>query len=495
MINSKEFKDLKEYRQNVSDSDLKSVSIVCYEDDISEALTFFRNQYDIEIERFLVPLTDSRGSKIDSFDGIPIENLKDNIHRENLAVYIDELKASAISVVVSYEKDNFYIYMNNSNNSGFSYYKKPQPSFFLSHKTELMNAYNLLSSKKSKKVFLQRLKSIITGKYGYLAYEQGFQYFPKDLMPVVEKGATVIDAGIGSSLQELRLYSDLVKTKGRIYAFEASPVEYENVKRDAGVRQCRENIELINLGLWNENTTMKMSATQSSSSVVYVKAGETVDCELVALDNFVKERALEKVDYIKMDIEGAELNALKGAKETIQKHQPDMAICVYHDSFHLWELILYINSVYNGYDFYLYHHGLGCCETVLYAVKKSFKIKTSKFFRRIFARLSKMFCVEKIYNSILARYQKVLIYGAGTHFEQLYSQGVFKNMNILGISDIKFENNGEDLFKEYKTIPPSKIEESNPDLIYVAMADKSFAKDVIHRILGKNIDSVKIINI
>ena len=69
-----------------------------------------------------------------------------------------------------------------------------------------------------------------------------------------------------------------------------------------------------------------------------------------------------------MDIEGAEIEAIKGARNTISKHKPDLAISVYHKIEHLWEIPLLIKSLKSNYKFYLRSHEHFNQETVLYAV-------------------------------------------------------------------------------------------------------------------------------
>jgi hypothetical protein len=76
----------------------------------------------------------------------------------------------------------------------------------------------------------------------------------------------------------------------------------------------------------------------------------------------------EKVTFIKMDIEGAELEALKGARNTICRHRPKLAICVYHRQEDLVTIPQYILSLHEDYRLYLRHYGDFCTETVLYAV-------------------------------------------------------------------------------------------------------------------------------
>lgn len=68
-----------------------------------------------------------------------------------------------------------------------------------------------------------------------------------------------------------------------------------------------------------------------------------------------------------MDIEGAELEALYGAKTLIKTWNPDLAIAVYHKPEHLWEIALYLSTLVPKYKFYLRNYTGGVAETILYA--------------------------------------------------------------------------------------------------------------------------------
>ena len=67
-----------------------------------------------------------------------------------------------------------------------------------------------------------------------------------------------------------------------------------------------------------------------------------------------------------MDIEGSELEALKGAAGRIETDHPKLAISVYHELSHLWEILLWIHSRFPAYQFFLRHYTMTDCETVLY---------------------------------------------------------------------------------------------------------------------------------
>lgn len=82
-----------------------------------------------------------------------------------------------------------------------------------------------------------------------------------------------------------------------------------------------------------------------------------------------KELEGEPVTFIKMDVEGAEREALIGAERTIRKYAPKLAISVYHRPEDIWELPEIILRYNPDYQLFLRHYSLNSCETVLYAVQ------------------------------------------------------------------------------------------------------------------------------
>ena len=98
--------------------------------------------------------------------------------------------------------------------------------------------------------------------------------------------------------------------------------------------------------------------------------------ELQALDNFTDSSELPAIHkslpptYIKMDIEGSELEALWGARNLIQKYSPVLAICAYHASEDLWQIPLFLHMLKPDYKFYFRRYAEGAWEIVWYAVPK-----------------------------------------------------------------------------------------------------------------------------
>jgi hypothetical protein len=80
----------------------------------------------------------------------------------------------------------------------------------------------------------------------------------------------------------------------------------------------------------------------------------------------------ERITYIKMDIEGAELESLHGAERLIKENEPKLAICIYHRKEDLWTIIDYIDSLGIDYDYYIRAYEKTATELVLYAIPKKY---------------------------------------------------------------------------------------------------------------------------
>jgi hypothetical protein len=107
-----------------------------------------------------------------------------------------------------------------------------------------------------------------------------------------------------------------------------------------------------------------METGDGSSSMRMGNEGNS-EVRATAIDSLNKDIAM-----IKMDIEGAELSALKGARNTITKDIPILAICIYHSPEDMVEIPEWLMENFPAYRFYVRKHSKGAGETVLYAVKE-----------------------------------------------------------------------------------------------------------------------------
>jgi FkbM family methyltransferase len=150
----------------------------------------------------------------------------------------------------------------------------------------------------------------------------------------------------------------------KIIAFEPDPGNFEKLQRNVAGRAERDRIVLHRAATGAENCAVRFSADGNSSSAV---GTGSLDVDCVRLDDVL---AAEAPTYIKMDIEGAELDSLAGARHTIAQHRPVLAICCYHRQDHLWKVPNLIHSIDSEYRFFLRPHFADVWDLVCYAIPK-----------------------------------------------------------------------------------------------------------------------------
>ena len=140
----------------------------------------------------------------------------------------------------------------------------------------------------------------------------------------------IIDAGAFHGILSL-VYSQKAKN-GNVYSFEPDKLNLKHFRNNLSLNNDPENIQVIQKGLWNEQSRIKFYEDGSVASSSYYKAENAVEktIEVTSLDDFVLQYKLKKIDFIKMDVEGAELEILKGAKQMLLDFQPNLSVATYH---------------------------------------------------------------------------------------------------------------------------------------------------------------------
>jgi FkbM family methyltransferase len=148
----------------------------------------------------------------------------------------------------------------------------------------------------------------------------------------------------------------------KIYAFEPDPESFKRCRALAESGRIQ-RLYLLNQACWSENGFVSFDVTNGMGSKISSNGEHYV--ETVTIDDVVDG---DRVTFIKMDIEGAELEALKGATKTIRRCRPRMAICVYHKPDDIVTLPTFVLSVVPDYKLYLRHDFYLMSGTVMYFV-------------------------------------------------------------------------------------------------------------------------------
>jgi len=231
------------------------------------------------------------------------------------------------------------------------------------HCSTLEELYYRLEDNLSKEImiaFIEAKRTHCSDELYRLNVRDEKQYFPSFMK--LDKDEIFVDCGAfdgDTALVYNQLMFELFGEGGKIYAFECDKSNVEKLIKNTSHLK---NIEVIEKGCWSEKKTLFFSNEGTSGSLISDEGQFHIDVD--SIDNVVQDR----VSFIKMDIEGAELEALKGAKNTIQKYKPKLAISVYHKQEDLITIPQYILQINDSYRLYLRHYGETSDETVLYAV-------------------------------------------------------------------------------------------------------------------------------
>lgn len=230
----------------------------------------------------------------------------------------------------------------------------------VAHQDKYLRAYDLLADEKSRAIFDAIIGYRITGDVRVLEpWVDPVLFYPTDLF-LLGKDETYIDGGAFTG-DTIELFVE--RTAGsysRVIAFEPDPDNFAKLAtRFAG----ESRIEPKNLGLFSDRRILKFASAGGRASGL-AEDGD-VEVKVTSID---QELAGAPATFIKMNIEGAELEALKGARETIRRWHPRLCVSGYHKASHLWEVPLLIRELSRDYSLYLRQHDGGVIESTFYGL-------------------------------------------------------------------------------------------------------------------------------
>jgi FkbM family methyltransferase len=241
--------------------------------------------------------------------------------------------------------------------------------FVAQHLKDFQRVHDTLVDERSREVLRAVLMAMLTGDAAYCAaVREGDQYFCLPAFCDADR-QIYVDAGayVGDSAERFIWAHNGVFT--RLYAFEPGARQYAALQ--TRLKRLREEWGLdeeatvaVNAGLGEAVGVTQVADRGGAMTNAALGGAEGVAVEVTGLDSFLQGAP---ITFLKADVEGMEMAVLRGARETIIRHRPKLAICVYHYPEDIPAVCNYVAALVPQYRFALRHHSPRLMETVLYA--------------------------------------------------------------------------------------------------------------------------------
>ena len=190
-------------------------------------------------------------------------------------------------------------------------------------------------------------------------------YFIEQVKKNLPASPTIIDCGgfTGDLMVALKKHGI---DDFKVYSFEPNKRLLDIMNINIANNRLEDKFFAFHMGVWDKSGTAFLNFDENDIAGGNIKdkqAGEPI--KTISIDEFFRDI---HVDFIKMDIEGAELNALRGGINVIRRDRPILAISLYHSVNDVVDIPLYLNDALSDYRFLIRHHSLIGSETVLYGI-------------------------------------------------------------------------------------------------------------------------------
>jgi FkbM family methyltransferase len=234
--------------------------------------------------------------------------------------------------------------------------------FVIENKVFLEDFYNRLADRRSKDSYVAYLLSKTHQDMKFLppVFDKT-QYFPSDIIKLSEN-EYYMDCGafVGDTIEDFLKVSG--GKYGKIWAAEPDRNNYKKLTAYLSEKKLTD-IEVFNKGIYSHSGKLPFVESANMLSMIDEKSDNYIEVDTI--DHII---AGEPVTYIKFDIEGAELEALKGAEQTIRKCKPVLGISIYHKERDLIDIPLYVKQLVPEYKFYFRVHKKLAIDTVMYCM-------------------------------------------------------------------------------------------------------------------------------
>lgn len=238
-------------------------------------------------------------------------------------------------------------------------------SEIIKERENIVKALNLLEIDDDRSLYVDYIEAHLKRNFTIFKepYDVSLQYLAHDIEEKIDY-SNFIDCGAFDG-DTIKSFIENKKHMENVVVFEPQNHLCRKIYKYVNSNKDKINsVTIFPCGVGSKFEKVKfLESIESPSSSKVVENGDNV-IQCVSIDEALHGF---KPTFIKMDIEGAEMDALMGAKNTIETNHPHLAICVYHSLSDIWQVPLLIKKFYSGYRFYLRSYNYMGLETVLYA--------------------------------------------------------------------------------------------------------------------------------
>jgi FkbM family methyltransferase len=244
------------------------------------------------------------------------------------------------------------------------YYCLGDPESLAKHPSQWLDLFDSFDDEGSQQQLVAHLEFRMTGDYDILPPDSQENYFPPFLASRLGAHSVFVDCGAFDGDTIAHFFKVTSGKFSRVVGFEPDATSFQSLTHYVeGLRpEIAAKISLHCAGVGRTNERKPFDATSAMGSSFSGEGNSLVD--IVRLDDVLREAV---PSYLKMDVEGAEIEALQGARETLRAHRPTLAICSYHRPRDLWEIPAVIKSICPDYQIYFRTEGADGMGTVCYA--------------------------------------------------------------------------------------------------------------------------------
>lgn len=291
-------------------------------------------------------------------DGIPVMSLKEYRHMSTGGVLLVTAKHAVRQILASLRDDDVAMSFD--------------AWFYLCHAEAYAKAREMLYDEKSRETLDAVVRMMLTGDEDYVAnVSVPNQYFciPGFFHTLYD---TFADIGTCTGDSVEHFLHAMTGTFRKAYAFEpgsqaeAAAIRFQRLRQEWGLRSDQIVLERMGIGAQDGWARVHDATYKESRSLDVQTEPSDGDIRIISLDSYFRDKELT---FLKADIEGAEMDMLRGGHKVITSQQPKIAICVYHRPDDFLRILSLLHEYVPEYRFYLRHHSSLAVETVLYARK------------------------------------------------------------------------------------------------------------------------------